>query len=101
MRFAWRRRHHGRGTTELPTDACAHAWRPRDVTAALPGAVCIVCDRCGALRLIEEGQERGTNQGRVPDDPISQNARPAGKDIGTLASPSAQERPARHGLAAS
>ena len=31
---------------------CQHAWRIRDVSAALPGTyVCEVCDRCGALRL--------------------------------------------------
>ena len=33
-------------------DMCQHAWRIRDVSAALPGTyLCEVCDRCGALRL--------------------------------------------------
>ena len=33
-------------------DKCAHTWRLRDVSLALPGPyVCEVCDHCGALRL--------------------------------------------------
>jgi hypothetical protein len=33
-------------------DSCAHTWRLRSVTLALPGLyVCEVCGRCCALRL--------------------------------------------------
>jgi hypothetical protein len=49
----WRRSDHSeRGTHAPDPDKCEHAWRPRDVSLALPGPyVCEVCDHCGTLRL--------------------------------------------------
>ena len=44
--------------------SCAHAWRVRDVTFALPGRyVTEVCERCGGLRIAgpePDGQQVST-----------------------------------------
>lgn len=50
MPLKWRanRSANGKGNR----DVCGeHAWRTRDVSAALPDLVCWVCERCGALHL--------------------------------------------------
>jgi hypothetical protein len=59
MPFAWRRRHVKDGESEPERATCAHVWRTRDVSVALPEAVCTVCDRCGSVR-IDDPADRAT-----------------------------------------
>ena len=33
--------------------ACSHVWRTRDLTFALSGTRCEVCERCGMLQVTE------------------------------------------------
>ena len=51
MRFRLRINHER--TNRTAKGECRHVWRIRDVTSALSGATCEVCERCGALHVAE------------------------------------------------
>ena len=45
---------------------CDHVWRTRNLTFALAGATCEVCERCGVLQVLETdepGAPVGLHQG--------------------------------------
>ena len=42
--------------TRTATGECRHVWRIRDVTSALSGATCEVCEHCGTLHVEETRQ---------------------------------------------
>ena len=50
MPLRWRANRPAKGRDNQGT-CDEHAWRTRDVSAALPDLVCWVCERCGALHL--------------------------------------------------
>ena len=54
MRFRLRINHER--TNRTAKGECRHVWRTRDVTSALSGATCEVCERCGALHVAETDQ---------------------------------------------
>ena len=54
MRFRLRINHERNDRTAK--GECRHVWRIRDVTSALSGATCEVCERCGALQVAETDQ---------------------------------------------
>lgn len=53
MRRVDRERRYGRSKGE-----CDHVWRARDLTVAMSGARCDVCERCGVLQVVETDEPR-------------------------------------------
>ena len=51
MRFM--RRVDGEGKYRKAKGDCSHVWRTRNLTFALSGARCEVCERCGVLQVFE------------------------------------------------
>jgi hypothetical protein len=48
---------------------CRHVWRVRDLTGALSGATCQVCERCGAMHVDKTDQPTASTA--VPHQPSS------------------------------
>ena len=94
-----RRKRHDTEATEPRAATCAHTWRPRNLTAALRGAVCTVCDRCGAVWIIDADQGRRTEAERTPGGVAGQRTSQPAEDVGAPLKPAGQERSARHASA--
>lgn len=68
------RRRRGQQDAGLQAADCEHVWRARNVTGALTGAAYRVCDRCGAVRVDDLGDEAAPTPDAVVSPPAGDPA---------------------------